>query len=181
MASADIGTIDCLQPGCRRCLQLAVKGRLLDVPSRLREEDQSAWLGSRAHLGKEPLGIGELVDYGEGKGEVDRAFQIGKPHGVGRSEASVHTIEKPLFGGAALQAVKHSGLDIYGDHAARTPDRTRQFERGSWPIPGPGSSTVMPSRMYPATIGCGFSHHRRHGQISQYPSHQGQTLCAIAV
>src|SRR6266849_156254 len=49
------------------------------------------------------------------------------------------------------------------------------------PIPGPGSSTVMPSRTWGERMLVGFCPKRRNGFNRKYPSHQGQTRWAIFV
>jgi hypothetical protein len=101
--------------------------------------------------------------------------QIRQAHRIRLRQANIDAVAEAGLFQAPFQAVQHFGLYVHGYDPAGPTWRAKGSVKK--PMPGPGSSTIMPWRTYGARISSGFSIRLRNGLANSQPIHQGHTLC----
>ena len=127
---------------------------------------------------KEAFDVGQLVNDPEGKREVDPARKVSSREPLPLGQPSLDPLSETGPSGPPAQSLEHPRLDVHSHDLALISDKTCQLEREEAHATA-GLEYGYAGRDEEEEDISGFCHSRRSGEIRKYPSHHGQTHCAI--
>jgi hypothetical protein len=146
VAASNGGARDGGKPSRRGSLQFGFKVLFLHVAARFGKQHGTSRLQRARDFGEESLRIGEFVHHCEGQGEICLSRKVVDCHALGGSDTGVDAIHQVHLGGTAFKDSDHFRLRIDGNNAGPEAPTNLAMGMVKNPMPGPGSSTLMPSR-----------------------------------